>query len=132
MTRWAPRQRQFRRSNAPVANKDVVQDIRPPALRASDTAVDTMLYRNWLSGVLGSSDSVTAQKYGLALYQARTWTWGEADDIRQHPELRAQKIEQKSQQWMKVAEQIRTEDPEAYEYLRASKEWNGLAPASSR
>src|SRR5688500_5808714 len=41
-------------------------DQRPPAVRASDTATETMLYRNWLRGVLGSADSETAKKYGPA------------------------------------------------------------------
>jgi len=102
-------------------DKDSCRDTRPPAVRAGDTAVETMLYRNWLRGLLGSADSTTAQKYGLALYQARSFGWAEMEDIRAHPELREQKIQQKSEQWMKVAEQIRTEDPEAYEYLQGTK-----------
>lgn len=96
-------------------------DNRPPAVRASDTAVGTMLNRNWLRGLIGSSNSVTAEKYGVALYQARTFTWAETEDLRAHPELRQQKIDQKNQQWMKVAEQIRVEDPEAYDYLTGTK-----------
>jgi hypothetical protein len=103
------------------ADKASCQDIRPPAVRASDTAVETMLYRNWLRGVLGSSDSVTAQKYGLALYQARTLTWAEVEDLRAHPELREKTFQEKSQDWIRVAEQVRTEDPEAYEYLTGTK-----------
>ena len=54
----------------PAADKAACKDNRPPAVRASDTAVETMLYRNWLRGVLGSADSTTAQKYGQALYDA--------------------------------------------------------------
>jgi hypothetical protein len=46
------------------------QDHRPPAVRASDTVVQTMLYRNWLRGELGSATSPTAQKYGPALHDA--------------------------------------------------------------
>ena len=30
-------------------------------------------------------------------------------------------IERKSREWMKVAEQIRAEDPEAYQYLQGAK-----------
>ena len=51
---------QVRRPRRP----DACDDNRPPAVRASDTATETMLYRNWLRGVLGSADSETAQKYG--------------------------------------------------------------------
>ena len=102
-------------------NKEACLDHRPPAVRASDTAVETMLYRNWLRGALGSADSQTAQKYGNALYQARSFTWAELDAIRSSPETREQYIQAKSEQWMRVAEQIKTEDPEAYEYLRGTK-----------
>jgi hypothetical protein len=97
------------------------EDLRSPALRASDTATEAMLYRNWLRGALGSADSETAKKYGRALYDARSLTWGEAQSVRQNPETRDEVIASKNRQWMKVAEQIKTEDPEAYEYLQGTK-----------
>jgi hypothetical protein len=93
-------------------------DNRPPAVRASDTATETMLYRNWLRGVLGSADSETAKKYGRALYDARSLTWSEVEKIRSNPATRDATLDAKNTQWRKVAEQINTEDPEAYEYLR--------------
>ncbi|MFI5493331.1 MFS transporter [Actinoplanes sp. NPDC051859] len=93
-------------------------DNRPPAVRASDTATDTMLYRNWLRGLLGSADSTTAQKYGRALYDARSLTWGEAQRLRDNPETRQGTLDRKKAQWERVSEQIKTEDPEAYEYLQ--------------
>jgi len=93
-------------------------DNRPPAVRASDTATETMLYRNWLRGILGSADSVTAQRYGRALYDARSLTWDEAQRIRDNPETRDATIKAKNTQWEKVADQIKQEDPEAYEYLQ--------------
>ncbi|MFF3864288.1 MFS transporter [Micromonospora sp. NPDC001898] len=98
------------------------KDLRSPAIRASDTANETMLYRNWLRGVLGSADSETAKKYGPALYDARSLTWGESQSIRANPATRPAVIEAKKQQWMKVAEQIRNEDPEAYEYLQGIRD----------
>ncbi len=104
-----------------LPDQNACLDQRPPAIRASDTAVDTMLYRNWLRGLVGSADSITAMKYGEALYAARAFSWDETEDLRAHPELREQKIRQKNEQWLKVAEQIRTEDPEAYEYLTGTK-----------
>ncbi|MEU0553055.1 DMT family transporter [Dactylosporangium sp. NPDC006015] len=120
-------------------------DIRPPAARASDTVVDGLLYRNWLRGTLGSADSITAQKYGPALYDAKSFSWDEIDRIRA-AESRARESEeerirlkrpgpaiesnerkiltdQKKKRWMQVAEQIKTEDPEAYEHLQGS---NGM------
>jgi hypothetical protein len=94
------------------------EDHRPPAVRASDTATDTMLYRNWLRGILGSADSETAKKYGRALYDARSLTWDEAQKIRDNPLTREGTLSGKKTQWEKVAEQIKQEDPEAYEYLQ--------------
>ncbi|PZF97885.1 MFS transporter [Micromonospora deserti] len=101
---------------------DRCKDLRPPAVRASDTATESMLYRNWLRGVLGSADSETARKYGPALYDARSLTWGEVKSIRANPATRQATFEAKQQQWMKVAEQIRNEDPEAYEYLQGVRD----------
>jgi len=92
-------------------------DHRPPALRASDNAVHMLLYRNWLRGLLGSADSPTAQKYGYALYAARTFSWGELASARD-PATRAVMLERKQRDWMRIAEQIKAEDPEAYQYLQ--------------
>ena len=97
-------------------------DNRPPALRASDTATETMLYRNWLRGALGSADSETAKKYGLALYDAKALSWTEAQQVASNPQVRESVVKAKQKQWMKVAEQIKTEDPEAYEYLRGARD----------
>jgi hypothetical protein len=93
-------------------------DNRPPAVRASDTATETMLYRNWLRGVIGSADSPTAQKYGRALYDAHSLTWDEEQKIQANPATRDGTLNAKKQEWEKVAEQIKQEDPEAYEYLQ--------------
>jgi hypothetical protein len=106
-----------------LGKADACKDNRPPAVRASDTSTDTMLYRNWLRGTLGSADSVTAQKYGRALYDARSFTWDEAQKMRDNPETRPATIKGKNDQWNTVAAQIKTEDPEAYDYLTGS---NGM------
>jgi len=98
-------------------------DNRPPAVRASDTATETMLYRNWLRGILGSADSTTAKRYGRALYDARSLTWDEAQKIRDNPQTRDATLKAKNTQWEKVAEQIKVEDPEAYGYLQGA---NGM------
>jgi hypothetical protein len=96
-------------------------DHRSPATRASDTATDGLLYRNWLRGLLGSADSPTAQKYGPILYDAKSFTWTEIQDSRKDPDTRQKTIDEKAQHWIKVAEQIKTEDPEAYEYLQGTR-----------
>ncbi|GIF11216.1 MFS transporter [Actinoplanes teichomyceticus] len=106
-----------------LGKADACTDKRPPAVRASDTATETMLYRNWLRGVLGSADSETAQKYGLALYDAHSLRWDEAEEIRKNPAIREATLERKRTQWSLVAQQIKTEDPEAYDYLQGT---NGM------
>jgi hypothetical protein len=112
------------RSAAPTPARCLSEDLsrckdnRPPAVRASDTATETMLYRNWLRGLLGSADSVTAQKYGEALYDSKSLTWGEAQSISGNTQARESLLAAKKQQWMKIAAQIKTEDPAAYEYLQ--------------
>jgi hypothetical protein len=97
------------------------KDIRPPAIRASDTATDGLVYRNWVRGLLGSSDSETARKYGPILYDAKALSWTEAIAIRENPELRKQYLDKKARNWTRIAEQIRIEDPEAYEYLQGTR-----------
>ncbi|GAA5196972.1 hypothetical protein GCM10023322_67150 [Rugosimonospora acidiphila] len=99
------------------------KDHRPPSQRASDVAVSNLLYRNWLRGELGSADSATAQKYGMVLYDAKSLTWGEEQDIERDPsgKQRQQILSYKQQRWEKVAKQIKTEDPDAYQYLQGAK-----------
>jgi hypothetical protein len=106
------------KTNCVLGDPTACTDHRPPAVRASDTATETMLYRNWLRGLLGSADSVTAQKYGRALYDARSLSWDEAQRMRDNPETRDGVLNRKKDQWERVAEQIKQEDPEAYEYLQ--------------
>ncbi|WP_428963248.1 MFS transporter [Micromonospora fluostatini] len=103
-------------------NPQACRDNRPPAVRASDTATEAMLYRNWLRGMLGSADSETAKKYGRALYDAKSLSWEEAEKLRANPRTRDATVKAKQQQWMTVAQQIKTEDPEAFEYLQGTRD----------
>ncbi len=98
-------------------------DHRTPSQRASDVAVTNMLYKNWLRGTLGSADSTTAQKYGAVLHDAKSLTWGQAQSIKQDKDgsLRQKIIGDKQKEWEKVAKQIKTEDPDAYQYLQGTK-----------
>jgi hypothetical protein len=101
-------------------------DHRPPAQVASDTVTNGLVYRNWLRGELGSADSATAQRYGYLLYSSKVITWGEADDIRKDPSQRKVLFDQKERQWNRTAAQIKTEDPEAYEYLQGTHEMDRI------
>ncbi|MER5701080.1 MFS transporter [Micromonospora sp. NPDC002296] len=105
-----------------LPSPDACIDKRPPAVRASDTATESMLYRNWLRGVLGSADSETAKKYGPALYDAKSISWEEAEKLRANPKTRDATIDAKQQQWARVAQQIKDEDREAYEYLQGVRD----------
>jgi len=108
---------------AVLPHPEQCKDNRTPAQRASDTATQNLLYRNWLRGELGSADSPTAQKYGLILYDAKSLSWADAADIAKDPtgQQRQQIITDKQGRWEKVAKQIKTEDPEAYQYLQGTK-----------
>ena len=105
-------------NNCILGDPEACKDNRPPAVRAGDTATETMLYRNWLRGLLGSADSETAKKYGRALYDARSLSWAEVERLRDNPETRDGTLARKRAQWERVAEQIKQEDPESYEYLQ--------------
>ena len=93
-------------------------DHRPASVRTSDVFVDTILYRNWLTALLGNPDSETAKAYGPMLYDASTFSWGEAADMQGHPESRAAIIARKAEQWNTVAATIKKHDPVAYDYLQ--------------
>jgi hypothetical protein len=96
------------------------QDLRSPARRASDTATRNMLYRNWLRGELGSADSPVAQKYGLALYDATALSWQDTTAIDSGHTSRQDIYTRKAEEWMRVAKQIKAEDPDAYRYLQGA------------
>ncbi len=98
-------------------------DHRTPAQRASDIAAQNLLYKNWVRGTLGSADSTTAQKYGPVLHDAKSFTWDEQQSIKDDKDgtLRQKLISQKQAEWEKVAKQIKTEDPDAYQYLQGTK-----------
>ncbi|GAA2644304.1 hypothetical protein GCM10010399_92770 [Dactylosporangium fulvum] len=101
-----------------ATNPEACKDHRTVAVRASDSATEAILFTAWLRATLGSAESETAKKYGPALYDATTFTWAEAANMQAHPELRQQYVDAKGQQWLTIAEQIKTEDPEAYANLQ--------------
>ncbi|HEV2086918.1 MAG TPA: hypothetical protein VGR21_01275 [Cryptosporangiaceae bacterium] len=90
---------------------------RSPQRQASGVVTDVVLYRQWLSGELGSADSSTADKYGERLYSASAFTWYEAREIRADPTRREGLIKLKQDKWKEVAAEIKKTDPDAYEYL---------------
>ena len=97
---------------------DACKDNRSVATRSSDIATEAILYRNWVAAVLGDADSETAKNYGPVLYDATAMQWSEASRVEGSPQMREQLLAQKAQQWNTVAQQIRTEDPAAFEHLQ--------------
>ncbi len=98
-------------------------DHRPPAVRASDTATQNMIYKNWLRGLLGSADSPTALKYGPSPLRCQVSDVGRRRSRSQNTRIHAPPLiaAQKQMDWMKVAQQIKTEDPQAYSYLQGEQ-----------
>ncbi len=129
-------------ASAAIPNPEACVDHRPPAVRASDTATEDLLYRNWLRGELGSADSETATKYGPALYDAKSFSWDEIQKIRddekrardsgQQSTMRQVITDQKAQRWMKIAE---TDQDRGSRGVRVpaghARAWIASEPASS-
>ncbi|MQA26334.1 MAG: MFS transporter, partial [Micromonosporaceae bacterium] len=116
-----PREQKLTPNNCPASMQPDCSDPRPPSERTSETVTSSILYKNWLRGTLGSADSEVAQKYGMALYDAKAFTWREIEMTRDEDSGAMRRnllIKQKQDRWKKVAEQIRKEDPEAYEHLK--------------
>ncbi len=96
-------------------------DSRPPAVRASGVLTETVLYRQWLRGVLGSADSDVARKYGPDLFKASAISWDEKKRMRKSASVRKQIIEDKAELWKDTANKIEEEDPDAYTHLKGER-----------
>lgn len=104
-------------------------DKREPAVRASGVLTETVLYKQWLRGTLGSAESDTANKYGPRLYEARSISWAEAKEMKSSDKKRQEVIDRKKKLWEDTAAEVKEKDPDAYEYLvgRKSSERMGAA-----
>ncbi|MGH8879527.1 MAG: hypothetical protein ACRD0P_19625, partial [Stackebrandtia sp.] len=115
-----PRDEKLTPDNCEKGNCD---DPRLPAERGSEIATEAVLYRSWLRGTLGSDNSKVAVWYGKALYDAQAFSWKELERIEKaKPEkrqgIRDSIIKAKQDRFNRIAEQIKREDPEAYEHLQ--------------
>ena len=95
-------------------------DVDPGSAVASQVE-SAILYRAWLAGTLGSSDSSVAKKYGPELFDAQTLTWREAATIEKNPDKAEAIVDAKQEQWRSTAEEIKKSSPEAYEYLTGGR-----------
>lgn len=103
-----------------VLGPEACKDNRPAAVRASDQWAETVLYRNWLRGLLGSADSNTARTYGPALYDATAFRWDEAREIQKEPGIAKVYTDLKAERWRLIAAQIKETDPAAYRHMQGA------------
>ncbi|QCC78422.1 hypothetical protein [Nocardioides daphniae] len=101
-----------------------------PGTAVASGAHEAILYRSWLAGTFGSHDSRAARKYGAALFKSQALTWREARLVERNPSAGKQLIEQKKDDFAEIAEKIKSDDPEAYEYLQGVRSETRVAYAS--
>ena len=93
-----------------------------PGVAVASNVQESIFYKSWLAGTLGSTDSRTARKYGPLLFQSQALTWREAAVVHKDPSGAGKKIiETKQDNWAKVADAIKADDPSAYEYLTGER-----------
>ena len=88
------------------------------AAQAHDSLITTnVLYEQWLYGELGRPDSHTAQTYGPELFADQALTWRQAAAS---PAALAKTEKADQAAWAKVAAQVQTADPSAYQTLQGN------------
>ncbi len=92
-----------------------------PAVAVASNVQESIFYKSWLAGELGSSDSQTAKKYGAELFKSQALTWHEAYVVEHDPARGKQIVQAKQQRWKSIAEQIKNSDPSAYEHLTGKR-----------
>ncbi|HEX6755575.1 MAG TPA: hypothetical protein VF109_06480, partial [Mycobacteriales bacterium] len=83
-----------------------------PGDQVANLLYSPFLYRMWLMGEFCDPDSAGAQKHGAALLQAQALSWQESQQARTDA---AKITDQKQKQFSKVADQVKKDDPAAYE-----------------
>jgi hypothetical protein len=96
-------------------------DLADPATAVASSLQSSILYPAWLAGQLGSTDSATAAKYGPALFKATTLTWREARVVQDDPEAGRKIIDAKRDDFGDLADQVRKDDPAAYQFLTGQR-----------
>jgi hypothetical protein len=106
---------------AVVGDLNDEHETTSPGVTVASNVHESILYSAWLAGTLGSTDSVTAKRYGPELFQAQALTWSEAQIVRDDPERGQQIIAEKQQRFEDIAAQIQDADPAAYEHLTGKR-----------
>ena len=92
-----------------------------PSVAVASNLQESVFYRSWLAGTLGSTDSVTARKYGPALFKSQALTWSEGQVVQHDPARGKRIIEKKQDEWKRIASEIQASDPAAYEHLTGKR-----------
>ncbi|NUS49772.1 MAG: hypothetical protein HOQ22_01870, partial [Nocardioidaceae bacterium] len=92
-----------------------------PAVAVGSNVQESIFYRAWVAGTLGSTDSETAKKYGPRLFKAQALTWHESYVVQHDPERGKEIIEAKKDDWKTAASEIKDNDPAAYEHLTGKR-----------
>lgn len=92
-----------------------------PSVAVASNVQESIFYRSWLAGTLGSTDSETSRKYGPRLFKAQALTWHESYVVQHDPARGKSIIESKQDDWKTLASQIKADDPTAYEHLQGKR-----------
>jgi uncharacterized membrane protein len=106
---------------AVVGDLNDEHETKSPGVTVASNVHESVFYSAWLAGTLGSTDSVTAKRYGPDLFQAQALTWSQAKIVHEDPERGEQIIAEKKQQFEDIAAQIQDTDPAAYEHLTGKR-----------
>lgn len=96
-------------------------DGMSPAEQSTASLHQAVLWHAWLGGTFGSPDSDVARQYGPVIFDAQALTWREAEILRSDPAAGRRILEAKSAQFAEAAEQVKAQDPDAYEYLTGKR-----------
>ncbi|GAB6900286.1 DUF1700 domain-containing protein [Kineosporia succinea] len=81
----------------------------------------SLLYESWLGGTFGSTDSDVAEKYGPVIFDATALTWREAAIMQSDPKQGRDIVQAKQKKFEEAASEIKSADPDAYEYLTGKR-----------
>jgi hypothetical protein len=101
--------------NAQINGEDPAS-VDPSGARAS-LLTDSILYRQWLRGELGSSDSPSAINYGSALLDSLSYSRDDQAKIKADPKAAKDITDKKSKAFQQIAGNIKDKDPAAYAAL---------------
>ncbi len=86
-------------------------------VEATSELHEALLYKAWLGGTFGDDNSVVARKYGPKVFDGQALTWSQAQTLNKDPGQGQQIINAKQHEFESAASAVKSEDPDAYEYL---------------